>query len=291
MAGNETFCFKWYDFHNSFNLGFKDIRMEHDLFDVTLVSDDNQEIEAHKLILSACSSFFKNILKIRKHQHPLIYIKGTDSHELSAVLDFMYHGEVNIEQKNLDKFLAAASDLQIKGLTRETVGEQMSSLYNNSQKSVLQSESHSSSKLLQSSNSSPNDALQLQSHSSSNLLQSSNIQSYEEISKVGIEVIKMDNFDDLASSTDGHEYQDIADQENKQEELIRFENGEWICNFCGKTDRNKVNLKSHVQIHTDTSGQYCSYCGKNFKNKNSLRVHKYRSHAKEKIIEKLGAVV
>jgi len=270
---DETFCLKWNDYQKSFNLGFKDIRLDHDLFDVTLVSDDNEEIEAHKLILSACSSFFKTILKRRKHQHPLIYIKGTNSSELSAILDFMYQGEVNVEQKNLEKFLEAASDLKIKGLTRDTVGEQVSTVYSGSTNHALQSHSNSS-----------------------NLLQSSNLQSYEEISKVGMgmeysetQVRKVESFDDLASSTDGHEYQDIPDV--KDEEVMKYQNGVWLCNVCGKSDRNKYNIKYHTEIHTDTSAHYCSYCGKSYKTKNSLRYHKYKSHASEKIIQQLGHVV
>ena len=50
-------------------------------------------------------------------------IKGTKLAELSAVLDFMYHGEVNIEQKNLEKFLETACDLKIKGLSQDTMNE------------------------------------------------------------------------------------------------------------------------------------------------------------------------
>ena len=35
-----------------------------------------------------------------------------------AVLNFMYHGEVNVAQEELNSFLSVAEDLQVKGLTQ-----------------------------------------------------------------------------------------------------------------------------------------------------------------------------
>ena len=52
------------------------------------------------------------------HQHPLLYLKGVDFPNLQSVLNFMYHGEVNIAQEELNSFLAVAEDLQVKGLTQ-----------------------------------------------------------------------------------------------------------------------------------------------------------------------------
>ena len=54
------------------------------------------KIEAHKIIISASSPFFKDVLKNNKHSHPLIYMKGMKANALVSVLDFVYYGEVNI---------------------------------------------------------------------------------------------------------------------------------------------------------------------------------------------------
>ena len=89
---------------------------EKDFFDVTLACDDNQ-VEAHKVVLSAYSTFFNRILKRNLHQHPLLYLKGVHYNELLSILQFMYRGEVNIAKKDLDSFLAAAEDLEVGGLT------------------------------------------------------------------------------------------------------------------------------------------------------------------------------
>merc|ERR1712142_627504 len=69
-------------------------------------------------ILSACSPFFRNVLRRNQHQHPLLYLKGINYSNLQSVLNFMYHGEVNVAQEELNSFLSVAEDLQVKGLTQ-----------------------------------------------------------------------------------------------------------------------------------------------------------------------------
>ena len=75
-------------------------------------------IQVHKVILSACSNFFKSLLRRNPHNHPLLYLKGVKYSDLLCVLNFMYHGEVNVAQEDLNSFLAVAEDLQVKGLTQ-----------------------------------------------------------------------------------------------------------------------------------------------------------------------------
>jgi hypothetical protein len=117
MGSTEKFCLRWNDFESNISLAFRDIREEKDFFDCTL-SCGSRQLQAHKLILSACSPFFRSILKQNPHQHPLLYLKGVEFTDLQAVLNFMYHGEVNVAQEELNSFLAVAEDLQVKGLTQ-----------------------------------------------------------------------------------------------------------------------------------------------------------------------------
>jgi len=115
--GSEKFCLRWNDFENNISQAFKELRDDKDFFDVTLACDDEQ-IQAHKVILSACSPFFRNILRRNPHQHPLLYLKGVKYTDLQSVLNFMYHGEVNVAQEELNSFLAVAEELRVKGLTQ-----------------------------------------------------------------------------------------------------------------------------------------------------------------------------
>merc|ERR1712096_324891 len=74
------------------------------------------QIQAHKIILSAGSRFFSNILGKTKHPSPFIYLKEIKSVELEHVIDFLYNGEAYIAQEELNSFLETAQELQIKGL-------------------------------------------------------------------------------------------------------------------------------------------------------------------------------
>lgn len=123
---SEKFCLRWNDFESNISIAFRELREEKDFFDVTLACDDNQ-VQAHKVILSACSPFFRNVLRKNPHQHPLLYLKGVKYQELLSVLNFMYQGEVNVAQEELNSFLAVAEDLRVKGLTQSNSGSKSSS--------------------------------------------------------------------------------------------------------------------------------------------------------------------
>ena len=111
---SEKFCLRWNDFEENISNAFKDIRAEKDFFDVTIACEDDQ-LMAHKVILSACSPFFKNVLRRNQHQHPLLYLKGVSVRDMEALLNFMYHGKVNVAQGDLNSFLQVAEDLKVKG--------------------------------------------------------------------------------------------------------------------------------------------------------------------------------
>ena len=96
------------------------MRQDVDFVDVTLACEDGQQVEAHKIILAAASPFFQNMLSKNIHAHPLIYMRGIKSEDLVAIVDYLYHGEANIYQDNLESFLAIAEELKLKGLTLGT---------------------------------------------------------------------------------------------------------------------------------------------------------------------------
>jgi len=118
---SEKFCLRWNDFERNISSAFKDIRDEKEFFDITIACEDEQ-LQAHKVILSACSPFFKKVLYRNHHQHPLLYLKGVSFKDMESVLNFMYHGEVNVAQDDLNSFLQVAEDLRVKGLTQNNGG-------------------------------------------------------------------------------------------------------------------------------------------------------------------------
>ena len=112
----EYFNLLWQDFEHSTSTVFKDL-LKDDLFtDVTLACDDNQQIRAHKVILMSCSSFFRNILMKNPHERLVIYLKGVRITELTSIIRFMYLGETQVAQDDLNEFMQASEGLEIKGL-------------------------------------------------------------------------------------------------------------------------------------------------------------------------------
>ena len=121
---SEKLCLQWNDFKENTIGSLGSLKDDRDFLDVTLVSEDGKEVEAHKIILSISSPFFQNLLKRNKHPHPLIFMRGVKSEDLLAIVDFLYFGETNVSQENLDSFLAIAEELQLKGLMGNVSNEE-----------------------------------------------------------------------------------------------------------------------------------------------------------------------
>ena len=84
---------------------FIKMRENQKFFDVTLVTDDGQHIQAHKIILSAGSNFFSDIFMKSNHSNMLVYLKGISSDKLEPVIDFIYNGEAFITQEQIKEFI------------------------------------------------------------------------------------------------------------------------------------------------------------------------------------------
>ncbi|XP_043244913.1 broad-complex core protein isoforms 1/2/3/4/5-like isoform X9 [Amphibalanus amphitrite] len=117
MAGDgQRFCLKWNDFRNSVTSVFEDLRKDGELVDITLCCE-GKKVKAHRMMLSACSPYFRDLLKENPCQHPVFFLKDTTFSDLRAVIEFVYNGEVNVTQTQLSSFLKTAEMLQVRGLT------------------------------------------------------------------------------------------------------------------------------------------------------------------------------
>ena len=88
--------------------------------DVTFVCDEQLQISAHKAVVSSCSPVLKTIINNNPHPNPLIYLRGIKHADLQAVLQYMYLGEVNIQEEKLTEFLKLSKEFSIIGLTDNT---------------------------------------------------------------------------------------------------------------------------------------------------------------------------
>ena len=118
---HDKFSLKWQDFETNISNSFRKLRNTDDFYDVTLVSDDQEQMLAHKVVLSASSEYFNTVLKSNKHSHPMICLNGINSIELTNILDYIYNGEVEIKQDHLKTFLESAKRFQLEGLIEEPI--------------------------------------------------------------------------------------------------------------------------------------------------------------------------
>ena len=87
---SEKFCLSWNDFKTNASQSFDLLRKENLFYDVTLVSEEQVNVKAHKAALSMCSNFFKNILKSNDHSHPWLFLGGISSKNIEYVMNYIY---------------------------------------------------------------------------------------------------------------------------------------------------------------------------------------------------------
>ena len=107
------------DFNNHSVETFQNLFECQNFTDVTLVCEDQRQIKSHKVILSAGSQFFNEILLRNPHPNPLIFLKVKYNY-LHSLVRFIYTGECEVEQHDIEAFLVTAKDLKIEGLASET---------------------------------------------------------------------------------------------------------------------------------------------------------------------------
>ena len=101
------------NFSTHLNECFHELFLTKDLTDVTLVFDNQLQLEAHKIILNAWSPVFRSMLTTNPHPHPMVFLKGMSYQNVLAILTFLYQGEVTIPKDSVEEFLSDAEYLQI----------------------------------------------------------------------------------------------------------------------------------------------------------------------------------
>ena len=245
----EKFCLKWNDFQDNTIKTFSRLRKEIDFFDVTLVADDQKQMMAHKVILSSCSEYLKNILKTNKHSHPLICLTGITSLDLESILDYAYHGEVQIYQEDIDKFLEIAQRLMLNGLLSDTtVDDQHTKTNSISEKKLIAKQE-------------TNYTLNVDT-STSNVVHASYLDKNISHATIAVNDSSLDEI-----------------EQKILEYLGKNEKGEYVCNFCGKDGVKHIrNMKNHIETHMKGLSFSCSICEKQFRSRNSLNYHKSFYH-------------
>merc|ERR1711936_1076410 len=258
------------------------LREEKDFFDVTLACEDEEQVSAHKVILSACSPFFRNILKKNPHQHPLLYLKGVKYRELQNILTFIYLGEVSVSQDELNTFLSIAEELHVKGLT-QGAGESAKSQNQTRNIPVKRS-----------------GAGQIPwgepSKRAKHMLEEDEIEEVMRVKSEPKETMLMpqhhtDTTPEILEDLQDYDYEGYDDGTNITESTNAFDTtmdkecldsqieqhmtktgADWHCLTCGWQTSNRSRLWEHVEAtHVHTTGYSCQICDKFCATKNALK--------------------
>ena len=256
MQNVEKLCLQWNDFKENVSSAFGELRGDRELTDVTLASEDGQQMEAHKVILAASSPFFMQLLKKNKHGHPLIYMRGVKFEDLAAIVDFLYLGEANVNQDRLDHFLSLAEELKLKGLTgrAETDDDAESNAKSPNQEREFEKK--------------PNQRSEPEPTKGPSL--GSDFRSKELVAATNSTVTVA--FGELDEKIDA--MINLTDRVDKNRFRIVS------CNVCGN-EGPKAHVIRHIEANHITGVNHsCELCGKTARSREGLRKHKYRDHSK-----------
>ena len=264
MTSSEKYCLKVDEFESSFIDSLKELRASADLFDVTLVSDYETPVQAHKLVLSASSLFFKNIFKFNKNNHPILYIRGLSEIDLKNVLEFLYNGEVQVAHEELEKFLEVAKDLKLKGMYEPENLHQPKKVHDDKKESgtkIEEKETNSKKALVEIEEQTD---MRAEDFNFDNLLSTAveNDIVPEDLLKTGTKIVATD----------------IDNLDAKIEDMMFRENGLWHCKMCSKSKVRKTNISSHIETNHLENSIPCNFCEVISRNRPALAKHVRAKH-------------
>ena len=97
----EKYSLTWHTYSDHLRSMMKEMMMNEDFADVTLVTEDKKQIKANINILSACSPVFKDILKKEKNSNQIIYLRGIEFPEMESIMQFIYLGEATFYKERI----------------------------------------------------------------------------------------------------------------------------------------------------------------------------------------------
>jgi len=266
----EKLCLKWNDFQENAISAFGTLREDREFADVTLACEDGQQVEAHKVILASSSPFFLNLLRRNNHPHPLIYMMGLKSEDLKAMIDFLYIGEANVYQENLDSFLALAEELQMKGLMGSGAEEVVEEVIN--KHSVKEKSKHPKQQNMypkQGATTIPDNV-----SSVAKIESSPHLEGTEAVTDFTVAADLQDLNEKIKSMMETTERKMFDGNQNR---------AVMVCKVCGMEGKWSY-IKDHIEAkHITGVSHSCNICGTSTRSKKNMRQHKRRNHTEQKM--------
>ena len=305
----EKYCLTWNQFQSNVTKALSDLRKDSDFFDVTLVTEDLHHISAHKMALSASSDLFKTILKKTQSSspHPLIYLSGVGAKDLNFVLDYIYHGEVELFQNDVHEFLNVAKRLKIEGLIGEgpppppPAAEEKRQVVIN-EVETKKKEANNENKKKKAFRSKVSEAVKEASiENKSKKMKDAAVKmenKMEDVIHVNTEgnignEFLVDEFVPVEASAPSDVKTDFMNRSVSIEDALAIvdtyiedqdADGWWRCKTCGKTSKSRHNIRKHAEIHIEGLSFACQLCGMTYKTRMSLDQHRKLKHTKKDIV-------
>ena len=111
----QLFCLRWNNHQSNLLSVFGQLLQIEAFCDVTLACDGGS-IKCHKMVLAACSNYFQKLFMENDCNHPIVFLKDITYVQIRAILDYMYMGEVSVQEEDLNGMLRIAEALKVKGL-------------------------------------------------------------------------------------------------------------------------------------------------------------------------------
>ena len=261
------------EFQTKLSSTFSELRQNCEFADVTLISEDGQEIEAHKVALSSSSPFFLNILRKNLHPHPLILMMGVHSRDLSPIVDFLYSGQSTVENENLESFLAVAKKLRLTGLSRteEVDVEEEDNGFKN--------DDHFLNAVSKRENLFAKDVKETGDDTEA----PPEPEACQFILKSVGEDRKFIDTDQACprspSALTSLDLQKLDEEINSMIGEVTDGSDQYICKRCGKIGKNIALMKEHVEAsHIAGFVHFCDVCGDAAKTRDAVKKHKIKNH-------------
>ena len=263
QLSNDNYCLQWENF-KTLTLNSLRSEPENSLCDVSLISDDELNFSAHKVILSSCSSFFKNVFSKTIQHNPVIYLGGVSSINLSYLLDFIYTGKVQLRQDDIDSFLHQAQKLKVSGLSVQKVKETLKP----KPPMIIPKAEKFDYGFTEPTSSRPNNS----DHETIEELPE--VQEPMEIEDTSNKTSKNDTL--MTAETEQNQKSEKCDNTPSKTKLDFFmeeKDGTFFCKFCIFSSKLRFSMKNHMENHIKGLLFKCDKCSKVFGTKKQLEVH------------------
>jgi len=106
----------WESYPTAASNTVRNLYSDQDFTDVTIACEGEKQVKAHRVILSASSSFLHSILVENSNEHPVLCLTEVTFDLLQRLIEFIYLGEVKIPEDEVTSFLDLGRELEVCGI-------------------------------------------------------------------------------------------------------------------------------------------------------------------------------